>query len=409
MRSLLTVLIALVVAAPTAAQTIHLAPLPQVHFPEKATLLLITPAPDSVTHALTGAAPRIRLTGGRMYISQSGGVPEIIELGDRPIAELMSQLQAKYRRIGVSSDYPEVSTAYLAEGTFPTPTAARDSIVIGGREVSPRVTGILGLGFTLNEVREGPSANRLFRNGGFHLDLVGDKQFREADFRVRIGFRSAEAITVGQQNIPEETLGDQPPASVISFVETAERITVGAHVDVPVGSQRADVAFRMGLEIAASWNALPSFQFRPIPVNGELVPVSEVFDSATIQNVRARLDQVIPLNTVLVGPKMIFGPRESSLFYAQIDAGFSQDPVRSFGVRYRVDPGTDGGTPTRVPINLLAVRRSPYELIWRIGVGTKLAGIIDLRVDGIGQIAQMDHEVKPLLRVLIGSDLGIAR
>lgn len=386
-------------------QTVHLAPLPEVTFPKEAVLLSFSRATDSSILSRNGV--KVRIAGGRIYLLHPEVPAEIIELGDRTIAELITQLRAKYEGIQITSDYPELSTRYLRTGTI---ESKDDVFLIGGRQSAPTVRGLLGLGFALNEIQRDATSSRLLHNGGFHLDLVGTKQFENLALRTRIGFRSGEAISVTQERSDSVDGGEDPsePASVTSFVETAERITIGAHLDYVFGGWE-ELRGAFGVEVAGSWNALPAFVFPAIRVDSLRVPINEVFDSAQIAPVRERLDRVVPLGSVLAGPRIIVGPREEQLFYAQLDAGFIHDPVRIFGVRYRVDRDAAGQIVRRIPDQPFARVGLSVEPVWRVGVGSRLAGVVDLRVDATGQIWRRNNEIKPLLRILIGSNLELGR
>lgn len=415
MRWLLACLLQFFAFLPSYAQTIHLAPLPEAMFPTGAALLRIkmgAPPAPAPTHILTRSDVQIRIASGNMYISSPGVELEIIELGDRTIAEFMSHLRKEFAGLELSSEYPELSTNYLQEGAIPKTAGV---FKVGGRRAAPTVEALLGVGFTLNEVRSDANTNRLFQNGGFHLDLVGTKQYRDLAVRARIGFRSGEALTVARQSeegATDEGDDDDDPqtASVTSFVETAERITLGGYLDWTITRPSDDMLIGFGMELAGTWNALAPFVFPTIPVDTVRQPVEELFDSLTIARARERLDRIVPLASLLVGPKMVVGPREDALFYGQVEVGLSQDPVRSFAVRYQVETDSTGRpVRRREPIALFPVTRQPFEPIWRVGVGAKLAGVVDLRVDAVGQLWRRDHEIKPLLRLLIGSDLAISR
>jgi hypothetical protein len=406
--ALLLVVVVAFVAAPLHAQTVHLAPLPEATFDRQAVLLWIGHRSDTAATNLLGVSnPQVRIADGRMYVSHRDSGTVTIQLGDRTIAEFIEHLRARFPKAKFSSNFLELSTRYLREGDAVVDTVKRGH-VIGGRESAPIVRGLLGVGLSLNETQRDASTNRLLQNAGLHLDIVGSKQFRSLNLRTRLGFRSGEAVTTTQKD--STAAPGTGPTSVTGLVETAERVSIGFHADHNGPRITNDMLLGFGIEAATTYSALPAFQFADVPVGEARRPVEDVFDAAEIARARAILDQVIPSWTFLAGPRLVFGHRESQVFYAQFDGGWTQHTVRTHGVRYRVEEQPGGQPPVRTPVNLLARIETANVGIWRIGAGGTLAGIVELRADATGPFrADPRMETKPLLRVMVGSNLALAR
>lgn len=424
--ALLSLLVMSFAPSPSSAQAFHLSPVPVPSYERGTPLLSITVA-DSASnpaqnHMLTsGVATSVTVVDGRLHILSSSGY-ESIAFGDRAISELITQLSAKYPNIGIRSDYPHLSTRLLGDRN----TNPAGPIDIYGRS-GTSVSASLGAGLTLNETRQTGTENRLLSNGGILLDLIGKGEISGHTARLRLGFRSGEALAVqGDQGTvssgTEDSDGDAPPAPpptpgtpLSSLVETSEVITLGGHLDTKPLLRLGEVSLTFGGEVSVTWAALNSYVMPDsIPIaRGERGLLTEHVTATQITQVQRRLDQIRPLPTLLVGPRMIFGTGEDHSFYALLDAGVNFYPVQALRVHLPVAADPDRNRPG-LPLRLSGVRESEGQLIWRLGAGMKFAGIIDLKMDASGPLGKrtdvLRERVPALLRVvLVTPDVAFRR
>lgn len=395
MRSLAVVTAVFVLAVVGHAQTMHIPPLRQPPFSRHDTLLLVQLArPGSADHVLADSSVSFRISDNTLYVMTLDTL-QSIELGDRTIAQLIDHLRAKYPAARFFSSYPELSTSDLAEGSF---SATGDHIVVTGRVNQPSVQPEAGIGFSLADAGERSGSTQLLQNAGVHLDLVGSKPFGFGTLRIRLGFRTSEAVALRDPD-GADSVGGSPPRSVGTFVESAQLLVVGIHADLPVWQAATENALvSWGYELSQSWAAFDPFVFDSIAVEGIKKSVEELAPPREFARLRDAMDRVRPVRTMVTGPRIVLGTRDENSFYLLSDIGITERYERSFRVIYGTDPSN-----TEEFLTLRGTIRSSPIWIVRLGTGLTFRKTINLRVDAVTPWRDTRDEYPPLLRLVLSA------
>lgn len=376
-----------------AAQPIHLTP---VHRPDSSGDVLLTIRRDTgATDTSTLKDAILKVDDGRLYIIKPN-VTTYEELGSRTIRELIRDLRVEHPAVAFSSRHPERHASEIEDGIYEfapdTSLPSKDVVRMLSSQGRPHVAVSGGITFVANEVRPASGTTTLMQNAGLALDVVASKPFDLFTLRARVGFHSAEPVAAESNSTPAagEPVPDDPPASAPSapdprsIVETAQAVIAGLNIDIPWFRKRTPDPNRVHLSLGLDWTqhwANPSQSFRlpdSIPLGLGHQPLTEVFSASEIARTQNHLDRVVPLHTVLVGPRILFGSGEHYTFYLIPEYGARQYPRRVLVISYDTDPND----PTaRTPSRLGSLAEGEWEAIYRLALGIRLAEGVDFRLD----------------------------
>lgn len=400
----LIVLSLLAVPGRASGQAVHLPPVLGSSLPDTASLLLISNSEaTNEAHILSKPGVRLRIENGVLYIL-SDERTETVELGDRTVSEFMDAFRQQYPGVRVWSQYPTVKVRQLKTDT--TLVLGDVEVVVQPRERGAEISAAAGVGFTLSETQGGESA-ALLRSAGVELDLVGSKPIGLWTVRSRVGFRTAEPISTDAEPVDEDGTdmpSAAPAADIGSLVRTAQALAVGVQLDYQIGSQigldSREFRVAVGGEASRIWAAPAEFIFPVLMIDGVETTIENLFDAEEIAAARRILDQVIPLGTVVAGPRIAFGSSGDPRFYLLADFGMRQYHQRQFGIRFRVTPPTQTEPGQRTAVGLLARASTPWEAMGRLGLGMRVSSAVIFRVDYVDAWSGRPN-VQPLLRIML--------
>jgi hypothetical protein len=358
----------------------------------------------------------LKIQDGRLYIIKPNRVTDT-ELRNVTIAQFIRDFSDEHNGLQLTTNFPHLKVTEFLEGSysFHSDASDGDTIRIPARQGRPTLSVGGGIGFIANEVRPRDSNGTLMRNAGLDFDVIATKPFNRFAIRTRIGFHSAEPVPSEEAATDSGGREDQAASAAEqsitptprSVVEAAQAIAVGLNVDVPAPDwltlDASQVHISLGFDVSQYWASPTAFVMPDsVPVNRGRRLLTDVFSTAQIDRARDQIDRVVPLRTLVAGPRMRFGGPDNYVFYVIAEYGRRDYLLRRLGVRYRLDANDPD---VRTPIDISGGVKTDSETISRYALGIRLTGGIDFKLDVITPLSTREggSTAQPILRMMIGT------
>jgi hypothetical protein len=423
------------------AQVLHLPPVYRRVLPAKTVIMRIRrpaqedggspvsqqgqegPGPDTLGRAKTGssasgslapargvATVQLSLDDGQFIVQLQARPIATIALGDRLLRDLVNQINADFRdELVATSDYPLYPVSLV--GDLPAVSVAPGQTVeLYADSDEPDLRIGFGAVLALAEPKADGAAGALLTAAGFQLDIVGSHQIVGASARpraslpvvfsqFRLGLNSDQQVQVDGD--PEATAGTE----IEHALAAADQLAVSGQLDFEWATWTPKMRLALSPSYAVNWTRLDAPPFPQVTVDGVSKPAEEVFSAEALARTKQAWANVKPLDEMGVLLTANFIHRDLPLYYAGL--GVTRREILVQGVRFGRAKNEDGSAGEIDPESLVGLLDRRDVTVWRAVMGTRLAGVIDLRVDASGSIGV--ERVKPLLRVLIARGFPVGQ
>jgi hypothetical protein len=372
----------------------------------------IARAADAVAMAAAIAATTVRLAiDDGQFIVQSPAKPmTTIPVGDRLVRDFVNQINTDLKDdLEATSDYPLYQASWI--GPMPVvPVKPGDSVDVYADSDEPDLRIGFGAVLALAEPKTGGDNNGILTQAGFQLDIVGSHQLigepethgwsRPVLFsQVRLGLNSDQQIQVQREEntTAGSTTGSPAGSQVENALAQADQLAVSAQLDFEWATWTPKMRLVLTPSYAVNWTRVDAPPFPRVTVDGVSKPAEDLFSADALAQTKNDWANVKPLDEKNLMLTANFFHHDTPLYYAGL--GVTRREILVPGVRYIRQRADDGSAGPIDPESLRGLLARTDVNVWRAVMGTRLAGVMDLRVDASGSIGR--ERVKPLLRILI--------
>jgi hypothetical protein len=402
----------LAVAVPparVAAQIMHLPPVHRRTLPAKEPVMVIRVAKDEYKNVI------VSVDDDQVTI-QLGAVTSTVPLGNRQIRDVMNQIAVDTKDgLGITSNYPLYPASYAGSRPAKTLAAIGDTAMLVANADEPDLRIGFGLVMALAEPNPDQTDGGILTQAGFQLDVVGTHQMVGPPPRGakgwalamplvytqwRLGLNADQQIQVDKD--PETGVAPNAETQFQTALQQADQVAVSGQMDLEFPNVVGRLALVVTPSIGLSWTRLQAPSLPSITVGTERKAAADLFTADEILRARTNQVRIQPLREVGLMGTLQYRRRGVPAYY--VGAGYMRRELARPTLSFRRQPppaGSPAGTPPGAPIQgtLTGGLNRVEAPIWRATMGTRLAGVLDVRLDASGSWGTQRTE--PLLRLLL--------
>jgi hypothetical protein len=422
-------------AATSSAQVMHLAPAYRRVLPSDAVILTIKrkplpPEPRQASQdnidarataranaaeaaAIAAATVRLAIDDGQLVVQSPAKPIATIPIGDRLVRDFINQIKADLPDLEVTSDYPLYAASSIGRLQV-APLKPGDSTVVYANSDEPDLRIGFGVVLALAEPKTENETSGILTQTGFQLDVVGSHQLAGAAAthhwarpvvfsQFRLGLNSDQQIQVKPGDAVTD--GSEVSSQLDQALGQADQVALSAQLDLEWATWTPKMRLVLTPSYAVNWTRFDTPPFPRIPVDGVATPAEDVFTADALARTKNDWAHVKPLDEANLMLTANFFHHEMPIYYAGL--GIARREILVPGFHYIRSSASEGSPGPIDPESLRGLLGRTDVRVWRAVLGTRLAGVMDLRVDASGSIG--NERVEPLLRVLIARAFPIGQ